>query len=76
MRCVLLRCESGSGASLGVPRSAKSDRMCGCSDVSASETAAFAFRGVCKKLSIEMACEKRPPNGLLLCMVIGGHAKV
>jgi hypothetical protein len=44
--CVLLKCESGSGASLGVLRSAKSDRMCGCSDVSASETAAFAFRGV------------------------------
>jgi hypothetical protein len=49
--CGLLQCESGSGASLGVPRSAKSDRMCGCSDVSASETAATCVQRRCKMLS-------------------------
>jgi hypothetical protein len=54
--CVLLQCESGSGASLGVPRSAKSDRMYGCSNVSVSETAAHAFRGVMKMLSMSKAC--------------------
>jgi hypothetical protein len=48
---VLWQCKSGSGASLGVPRSAKSDRMylyvCVQSvGVRISETAAFAFRGV------------------------------
>ena len=50
---VLWQCKSGSGASLGVPRSAKSDRMylyvCVQSvGVRISETAAFAFRGVVK----------------------------
>jgi hypothetical protein len=40
------KCESGSGASLDVPRSAKSDRMCRRRDTSASETAAHTFRDV------------------------------
>jgi hypothetical protein len=47
-RCGLWKCESGSGASLGAPRSAKSDRMCGCSDASASETAALCVQRRCE----------------------------
>jgi hypothetical protein len=46
--CGLLQCESGSGASLGVPRSAKSDRMYRHSDMSVSETAAKYVQRRCE----------------------------
>ena len=50
--CVHLQCESGSGASLGAPRSAKSDRMCRRSDTFASETAALCVQRRCENAEL------------------------
>jgi hypothetical protein len=51
--CDHWKCESGSGASLDVPRSAKSDRMCRRRKMSASETAAIYVQRRCNMLSLK-----------------------
>jgi hypothetical protein len=42
--CDLWKCESGSGASLCVPRSAKSDRMCLCASMGVRDRGEYGQR--------------------------------